>query len=98
MKQINQAPRYVYFPEKQYTHPATKSCINSIHHIEPKQDLTKKRHILIKRATTKEADRPKDKQLTKENYTAEAKGHKMAKQKSQPVCLQPTRQPTGPPS
>ena len=49
--------------------------------------LTKQRHILIKRAITKEADRPKDKQLTKENYTAEAKGHKMAKDKSQLVCL-----------
>ena len=85
MKQINQAPRYVYFPEVQYTHPDTKLCINTIqtHRTEAKQ-----RHILIKRVITKERPTgPKDKQLTKENYTAEAKGHKMAKDKSQLVCL-----------
>ena len=73
MKQINQAPRYVYFPEKQYTHPATKSCINSIHHIEPTPRLTKQRHILIRELLQKRGLSAKQLlQTTKRK--AEAKG------------------------
>ena len=65
MKQINQASRYVYFPEIQYTHLVTKLCINSIQTHRTETTLNKVKTYINKESYYKrEATRPKDKQLT----------------------------------